>query len=657
VPEKRRVIVMVWDGLRPDSVDSALTPQLVRLRDERGVDYSNHHSQYPTVTMMNAAAFATGTLPATHGFYGNTEYQPGPTGKNAKGADLDFTQPFFTEDHALLHALDTFYRASGSALMHVQTLFSVAHAAGLSTAALGKAGPAFLIDYDQQGQSGVILDDNMAWPRAFAQALQAKGLPLPKNTTRQAYPDGALELAADNGDPTAPTDPALVTLADGVTPDPRATGSPHNARNAYMMRVFIEHVLPVLDPALSLIWLRNPDSTQHSYGPGSPAVRDALRHQDQLLGELLAALDRLGRSASTDVLIVSDHGHSSIGGDADLFPPRALDGEPDGHGALGAPASPGYPASGDVRTVAWLRHAGFRHAYDGVGCVFDPVLGGVDARGRTLHPTHEDKTCEKQPRFSTAADKVPKDPLPADAIIVAANGGSEYFYVPSHDTKLLQRLVTALQERTPYGAMFVRATYGAIAGTLPLSRIGLEGPQSVSPPTPDMVVSFDWDDTAVTAADPHAPGTEHSSPVSYRGMHGSFSPIDVHSTLIAVGPHFRAGFHDGLPSCNLDVAPTIATLLGLALPHAEGRVLDEGFTGGEQRYQLEPFVENVAPAAVRRTCRANDLDCKHPLPAASYAFSLYGQTLSTPDGKKYVYLDKAKAARTPKARAKHAPPR
>jgi hypothetical protein len=193
-----------------------------------------------------------------------------------------------------------------------------------------------------------------------------------------------------------------------------------------------------------------------------------------LLGELLAALDRLGRTASTDLLIVSDHGHSSVGGDGDVFPARALDGEPDGHGVLGAAASPGYSASGDVRTVDWLRRAGFRHAYDGVGCVFDPVLGGVDARGRALHATHEDKTCEKQPRFSTPAYKVPKDkPLDSDAVIVATNGGSEYFYVPSHDTKLVQRLVIALQERTPYGALFVRAVYGAIAGTLHEDRLQL----------------------------------------------------------------------------------------------------------------------------------------------------------------------------------------
>ena len=101
-------------------------------------------------------------------------------------------------------------------------MFQVAHAAGLSTATLGKAGPAFLIDYDHQGRAGVILDENVVLPRAFGLALQAEGLPLPKNTVRESYAEGALELSVDNGDPTAPTEPAPVTLADGVTPDPRS---------------------------------------------------------------------------------------------------------------------------------------------------------------------------------------------------------------------------------------------------------------------------------------------------------------------------------------------------------------------------------------------------------------------------------------------------
>src|SRR2546423_7115935 len=53
----RNVIVIVWDGLRPDFVGPD-TPNLVGLRDS-GVDFTDHHSTYPTFTMMNAASLAT----------------------------------------------------------------------------------------------------------------------------------------------------------------------------------------------------------------------------------------------------------------------------------------------------------------------------------------------------------------------------------------------------------------------------------------------------------------------------------------------------------------------------------------------------------------------------------------------------------------------
>jgi arylsulfatase A-like enzyme len=638
---RRRVILMVWDGLRPDSITPELTPVLAKLRDQRGVDFRNHHAVYPTFTMMNAAALATGVRSGQHGFYGNFEYQPGPTGENARGAEIDFTQPFFTEDHAVLHALDAFYRKHDRSLLRVPTLFELAHDMGLKTAAVGKSGPAYLFDYRQ---AGVILDENVALPRSFAQALQAAGLPLPKNTAHEAYPEGAITLAKDNGDPTAPT-AATVTLADGVTADPRADqGSPHKQRNAYLMRAFIDYVLPKVDPSLAVLWLRNPDSTEHSYGPGTPNVRDALKHQDRLLGQLLAALDKLGRTANTDLIIASDHGHSSVAADPKRFPLRALDGAPDGHATLGKPQDPGYSASGEVRTAAWMRRAGFPHTYDGMGCIFDPVLGGVDARGHSLHEAHEEPACGDKTRASTGPYLVPHGELPNDAVIIAANGGSEYLYVPSHDHELVKRLTRALQERRNYGALFVRSLYGAIPGTLSLAHIGMERPSSTSPPMPDLIVSYAWDNDAVTAAAPDTPGTELVSPTGFRGMHGSFSPRDVHNTLIAVGPDFRSAYVDDYPSSSLDVAVTIAKLLDLKLPATEGRLLTEAVTPTQVTYDVEPFDERSDVAPLARTCEQDDLECKHPVSGLSYSFTIHGQTLRE-GSRSYVYFDWAKAER------------
>src|SRR5450432_3666707 len=218
---KPKVIVFVWDGLRPDSITQQNTPNLARLRDQDGVNFSNHHAVYPTFTMMNAAAFATGAYPGKHGFYGNTEYQPGASGSNADGKSIDFTQPVFTEDHGVLQALDSFNGASG--LFSVPTLFQAAHAAGLRTAAIGKIGPAYLQDYRPDPELSVLLDENIAIPLRFAQGLQASGFALPANTVHFPYAAGqAVVLAPNNGKPSQATSERLVKLKDGVTPDPRS---------------------------------------------------------------------------------------------------------------------------------------------------------------------------------------------------------------------------------------------------------------------------------------------------------------------------------------------------------------------------------------------------------------------------------------------------
>ncbi len=53
----RLFILMVWDGLRPDSVTQADTPNLYALAHQ-GVYFADHHSIYPTQTMVNAAVLA-----------------------------------------------------------------------------------------------------------------------------------------------------------------------------------------------------------------------------------------------------------------------------------------------------------------------------------------------------------------------------------------------------------------------------------------------------------------------------------------------------------------------------------------------------------------------------------------------------------------------
>src|SRR5438105_3943548 len=66
-------VVLVLDGLRPDSITAEETPNLWRLRQE-GVNFANGHAVFPTVTRANATAIATGTYPSRNGIFGNTLY-------------------------------------------------------------------------------------------------------------------------------------------------------------------------------------------------------------------------------------------------------------------------------------------------------------------------------------------------------------------------------------------------------------------------------------------------------------------------------------------------------------------------------------------------------------------------------------------------------
>src|SRR5260370_33354708 len=59
-------IVLVLDGLRPDSITPEETPNLWRLRQE-GVSFINGHSGFPTDTPGHATVIRTGPSPGRNG--------------------------------------------------------------------------------------------------------------------------------------------------------------------------------------------------------------------------------------------------------------------------------------------------------------------------------------------------------------------------------------------------------------------------------------------------------------------------------------------------------------------------------------------------------------------------------------------------------------
>ena len=519
-PERARVIVFIWDGLRPDAISRTDTPNLYALR-QQGSEFTDHHSVYPTFTMVNAAALATGNFPGNNAYYGNYIFQPGPEGKDTAGKAVHFDREVvFTEDFGVLRSLDA---NLGRRLLSRPTLFETAQRAGLKTATIGKTGPAFLQDLHL---GGVVIDEQVVLPDELREELRA------------ALPSLRWPLGPEK----------LATLADGVTPDPTAKSSRHAKANAEMIDVYMDHVL-VKAPALTVLWLRDPDSTAHVYGLGSPAYRDALVRQDVLLGKLLDRLRANGMRESVDLLVMSDHGHTSVGN-----PLRSTS------------AATGEPEPGEIRLAHLLTQAGFE-AYNGTGCLYSPAL--------SPYPTKESHgECPGLARYSTPSYLLPTQ-LGPQAVIVAVNGGTDYLYVPSKNPKLVLDLVRFAQGRPEVASLFVASRYAALPGTLPLSEIFAEDALGRHP---DVVVGYGFDETATVRC---VSGVEFAGMTRsrYRGMHGTLGPDDLRAVLIAQGPHFHSGFRDPLPTGNADIAPTVAALLSLDLPGTDGRPLLEAIEG------------------------------------------------------------------------------
>src|SRR5882757_991185 len=101
-------LVLVLDGLRPDSITAEETPNLARLRQE-GVNFLNGHSVFPTVTRVNATAIGSGTYPARNGILGNRIFLPAVHPSRAFGND----------DHRNLIKMDT---ATGGNMVLVKGL-------------------------------------------------------------------------------------------------------------------------------------------------------------------------------------------------------------------------------------------------------------------------------------------------------------------------------------------------------------------------------------------------------------------------------------------------------------------------------------------------------------------------------------------------------
>lgn len=148
----------------------------------------------------------------------------------------------------------------------------------------------------------------------------------------------------------------------------------------------------------------------------------------------------------------------------------------------------------------------------------------------------------------------------------AHSEGAALFY--GETEKTLLELVEYLRAKEWAGPLFSKdgeGAEGAIPGTMSLKLAGCGGPRA-----PDLLMGFQWGDGFLQGENRAGalPGWGYSS-VNNKGSggtHGSCSPYELRNFLITSGPAFPAGARVDAPTGNIDLAPTILSLMGKSPP-------------------------------------------------------------------------------------------
>jgi arylsulfatase A-like enzyme len=532
------ILIFVADGLRYVSVTPRSAPTLWRVKSQ-GVDFTDSHALYPTITTVNASAIATGHYIGDTGNFGNALYSGFPS-PEAGGAPIAIM-----ESDSVLGEMNAHF---GGDYLNETSLLAAARAAGFATAAIGKVGPTAMQDVTQRDGNGtIVIDDALGTPAGIALS-----------------PDVAAAITAAELPATAPK-----------------TNVPNVEQQTYMIAVATKAVLPRLaasgHPFAMLFWSRDPDATQHSQkdsvgklipGINGPTARAGIKNADNSLAALLAALKAQGLDKTTDVFVTADHGFSTI----------------DRHSKTSASAKIAYADVLGGETPPGLVAIDLASALDLP--LNDPHLHKPVDYKSGQHPTGGNGF-------------LGNDPDHPDAMVIS-NGGSDHIYLSGDNAKdLASKIVGILAKEDYVGAIFVNDALGDIPGTLPMSAVNLHGAALTLQPSliigfrsfvipgcaPELMCAAEMADTSLETG---------------QGMHGTFSRADTRNFMAAMGPDFKAGFADEAPVSNADIAPTLAHILGLTIAPKGGlggRAATEALKGGKRVTVTRGWIASTAATA------------------------------------------------------------
>jgi arylsulfatase A-like enzyme len=264
------VVVVVWDGMRPDFITPQYCPNLYSLATN-GVFFRRHHPVYVSTTEVNGAALATGASPGRNGILANDQYKP----------QISTTSAFATEGFDEVRRGDLL---SGGHYILQPTVAEILQDADIATVIAGSKPVALFHDRAAKKTT--------AAQKASVTLFEGKTLP---RAVRKA-------LISVNED----------------KPFPPAISHPNTAQDAWTTKSLVRGLWKAGIPKYTLLWLSDPDKSQHESGVGAAMALAGIESSDKNLGEVIASLKERHAWEKTDLMVVSDHGFSTIYGGPDV---------------------------------------------------------------------------------------------------------------------------------------------------------------------------------------------------------------------------------------------------------------------------------------------------------------------------------------------------
>lgn len=264
---QRRVLIIGTDGLRPDTVDPELMPTCAKLM-ERGTVFTSFRAAFPSETRVSMTTLTTGVYPGRHGVINNLMYIRGykENGMFQTGDDSE---------------LQSFRETMSEPLILEPGLGDRLHRQGKRLAIAASSSP------------GASLLWNLNHPELVVNPASTYGVAELEDVHRQVGP--------------VPVKPAA-----GTGNSAEAFFRLKKERTLWATRALIDIHLQNEQNQVMVLWLTEPDGSQHGSGAGSPLHKEALQLVDGCVAKVLNAIEAAGLSDELDLMWISDHGHSTL---------------------------------------------------------------------------------------------------------------------------------------------------------------------------------------------------------------------------------------------------------------------------------------------------------------------------------------------------------